>query len=126
MGCDIHIIYQKQVDGVWTNLPDEGEFSDRWYDLFGFLAGVRRTEVEPISKPRGLPDDFERLDNEPNWEHSFSWLTIKELEEYDYSKIVKTYDMIVILGDYLGVSYFEELEKMKVRGVERIVFGFDS
>lgn len=130
MGCDIHIIYQKQVDGIWINLPDEDEFSDRNYDLFAFLANVRNiSRIEPISEPRGVLDDFKYTDDWDLGDHSESWLSIKELEEYDYTKVFKNFregGVKQTIAEYLQTWYFEELQKMKVRGVERIVFGFDS
>lgn len=115
MGTDIHGMFQKQDERkAWVDVPTEYEF-DRHYQLFAVLAGVRNgvgfagcptgDSVEPISEPRGLPDDFEvngesehpltSLDLMPEWrrkfhendspptawmgDHSFSWLTADEM-----------------------------------------------
>lgn len=67
MGCDIHVVFQAKTDNGWVDIPHEYE-ERRHYQLFAILAGVRNgigfagvptgTAVAPISKPRGVPDDF--------------------------------------------------------------------
>lgn len=109
MGCDIHPIVQRRVNGAWENVPlpldaSYGDYNDsiggRNYSLFAILAGVRMKYQSwadeslpshtPISEPRGLPNDYEwnldwRDDNEDDLgDHSQSWLTLKELEEYPW------------------------------------------
>jgi len=89
-------------------------YDERHYDVFAVLADVRNGTgfagvltgypVPPISEPRGLPDDFEckcprYTDDEypddeddssseySQWamgEHSFSWVTLRELMEYPW------------------------------------------
>lgn len=94
MGCDIHLVTQVRRDGKWVDAPIEKEpFNYRSYGLFGFLADVRNySEVPPISKPKGLPEDFKtpvddwfEIDNP--YSHSHSWLTLKELVEYNYDQV---------------------------------------
>lgn len=69
MGTDIHGVFQRRGDdGKWHDVPTEYD-EPRHYQLFAVLAGVRngygfagvRTgePVQPVAKPRGLPDDFE-------------------------------------------------------------------
>ncbi len=56
--------------------------SERNYQLFGRLAGVRDPDVEPISEPRGLPEDLSeavRIAQENESDHSHSWLFVEEL-----------------------------------------------
>jgi hypothetical protein len=78
MGCDIHcnLEYQRNKESAWYDIDlykknkyfgkcedDEPEYwkvslyNERSYFLFGLLAGVRNYAVEPISQPRGIPDD---------------------------------------------------------------------
>jgi hypothetical protein len=100
------------------------EYHDRNYDLFGMLANVRNgsgfagvrtgSGFEPLSEPRGLPDDTsikntpEESDSTPAnrmqvvaaelaaekdrvWlgEHSHSHATLAELLAYDYARVIK-------------------------------------
>jgi len=108
MGTDIHLYVEVRRDGKWesadTWTPDEYSFNEMWVDwknkfyntpnyvLFGVLAGVRgREDPKPISEPKGLPDDM----SEPlakyareHFEHTGSWLTLRELMEYDWTQNV--------------------------------------
>ena len=73
MGTDIHGVFQKCVDGSWIDVPSNFE-SNRHYDLFAHLAGVRNGRgfagvlmgqaVQPIAEPRGLPSGFEIDDDQ--------------------------------------------------------------
>lgn len=150
-------------------------FGDRSYSIFAFLAGVRNyNHCEPISETKGLPDDSEYLNNtsyqyshssnatsikqdleEDGNYHSFSYLTLKELLDYDYEKtfwnrrIFRTIyrqdgtiaggngaaiaeegeGEIVSYRDNLGQGFFEQLDILKTLGEPedvRIVFWFDN
>ena len=96
MGCDIHLHCEYRKDGIWYNCDnfewdqETGKyefvsiFSDRWYDLFGVLAGVRSNNLPTIDSPRGLPKDIalktrEMANEELEWCHSHSYLTLREL-----------------------------------------------
>jgi hypothetical protein len=63
-------------------------YSDRDYDVFGILAGVREPDWPSISIPRGLPGDV-CLPTWQDWQscggHTPSWLTFKEIKAYDWS-----------------------------------------
>jgi hypothetical protein len=106
MGTDIHIAAEHFIDGKWhlayVDLP---EYRNYW--AFAVLADVRNgygfagiskgDPVTPISLPRGLPDDLsqelrappdtddEDYSSKRIWlgNHSFSWVTLKELLDYD-------------------------------------------
>lgn len=155
MGCDIHIIAQRRVDGGWTEA--KGAFVDgaspfdwRSYSMFGFLAGVRNySAVPPISEPRGLPEDFDADEEAGGFvgDHSFSWLTVKELSDFDYDQLfedrrvtrqigpnLRSGAITADVGDgelttyrkFLGEGFFKDLAELQRIGAERIVFGFDS
>ena len=77
-------------------------YNSRNYDLFGMLANIRNGSgfagcdtgegFKPISNPKGLPKDIsEELKNhfDSAYYHSLSWLTLKELKEYDWSQTTK-------------------------------------
>ncbi|MEN6425986.1 MAG: hypothetical protein ABFE13_11520 [Phycisphaerales bacterium] len=95
MGTDIHPIIEIKTDSGWkigaTNVP-----RDRNYVAFAILADVRNgygfagvdtgDPVVPISQPRGLPEDSPAataFDEGYFGDHSFSWVTLKELLALD-------------------------------------------
>ena len=92
MGCDIHghlEINWGRSKRWWhvCNIPD-----DRNYDLFGIFAGVRNyVNAIPISERKGIPDNSSYVVNYDleKWTddgHSYSWLTWKEIKEYDWDQ----------------------------------------
>lgn len=100
MGCDIHMYKEKQVNGQWltadewadrygdgADVPWEKRFTDRNYNLFSILAGVRtREETGFEHEPRGLPVTVTpavraahaRCDSDA---HSASYLYLHELKD---------------------------------------------
>jgi len=109
MGTDIHIAVEIFYNGRW-HLSDVTPTQDRNYRAFAVLANVRNgygfggfstgDELKPISEPRGLPDDMSPelrakiAQNESSdeidegqyfWlgDYGYSWVTLKELLEYD-------------------------------------------
>jgi hypothetical protein len=99
LGVDIHIAVEVYQDGRWR-LADVAVPDDRNYWAFAILADVCNgygfagvdtgDSVEPISEPRGLPEDLSDeladafqasecyLGDEP-----YSYLTLRELLDYD-------------------------------------------
>jgi hypothetical protein len=104
MGTDIHIVAEVKRDGEWR-LSDIKVPCNRDYDTFAILANIRNgfgfagvktgEPLTPISLPRGLPKDIsEELKGKMNlpgdndcWlgDHSYSYITLKEMLEYDYN-----------------------------------------
>ena len=82
MGCDIHAHVEIRCNGKWEHYAVPN--IDRWYDLFGIMAGVRR-EVKPIVEPRGVPDDMSVI-TRLEWErwgrdaHTASWFNEEEID----------------------------------------------
>ncbi len=118
MGCDIHIQIERRVNGKWERVPwrdtyrfagapfwESGQllmpegFDGRNYNLFGVLADVRNgtwgEPVTPISQPRGFPADM--VDPLPEdgddayrlGDHSYSWLSLAEIDAYDWTAPLK-------------------------------------
>ncbi len=86
MGADIHAHFEIKVAGEWLHYSQPNIQRD--YRLFTKMAGVRCIdEVEPISKPRGLPSGqiSKTTALEARWwgsdGHSHSWLNAKEIAE---------------------------------------------
>lgn len=94
MGTDIHgrVQMRWEANGKWE---DECAIEDgRNYAVFAMLAGVRNdfgfagckthAPLQPISEPRGLPDDNPEYKFE-DWafgDHSESWLTLREILDW--------------------------------------------
>jgi len=119
MGTDIHIVAEFYKNDCW-HLAELELTHDRNYRAFAILADVRNgygfagfstgDVLTPISEPRGLPDDMSpelraklepKTDAEDNavdglylGDHSFSWVTLKELLDYDL-------DVPVTVGGYV-------------------------
>ena len=91
MGCDIHVHTEIKVRGVWHNWSQPDVHAN--YHLFSKMAGVRQMPdreygvVEPIAKPRGLPDDcspvtaWHCVEHWGSDAHSVSWLSSEEVGE---------------------------------------------
>lgn len=160
MGCDIHVYVENFVNGEWVPYKMEPPpFDWRSYRMYGFLADVRNySEVPPISEARGLPSDITRESKEcmDYWigffDHSHSYLTVKELMEFDYSKVFedrrisvrvrlpsgasfidgaalaeKGHGMQTTYKDFLGEEFFVDLERLSREIPDgRIVFCFDD
>lgn len=148
MGCDIHVYCEdRKSDGKWFGWDGEDLLSHRSYAVFGFLAGVRNySAITPISLPRGIPADASGYTRE-EWGngaffHSASWLTIKELLEFNYDAICEDRRVtrngdggctcatgegrLMTYREFLGIQFFVDLNQLRGDGVERIVFWFDS
>lgn len=83
MGCDIHLHTEIKIDGQWHHYGHP--HIQRSYPLFCKMAGVRGTS-DPISPPKGLPDDLSLITwlDANEWRHdahSCSWLDWEEVAE---------------------------------------------
>ena len=146
IGADIHGVLQHKEKGRWQT-KEILDF-DRNYELFGILAGVRSSR-KPIAPQRGLPKDFSiiiqktyyhippdtfkyekdpygivgELKSEPGiymGDHSHTWLTLDEIQKYNWTKAVEREDVWVPekLKDLIFFS--RNLKNW------RVVLGFDS
>lgn len=126
-------------------------FDWRCYAIFSFLADVRqRDDITPISSPKGLPNDSEYLNEDLSNpysldygyistgtcytkgdeiekdidHHSFSFLTIRELMDFDYGRMATDKETY---REYLGEDFFCDLGTLIEIGNPdevRIVFWF--
>ena len=168
MGCDIHSFAEVKRNSKWEkvnnhfsidNLMKKYEKKDkgynpfywRCYSVFAFLADVRNYDkCKPLSSPKGIPSDVsdEIKEEYKNWEgdaHSSSYLTLRELTEFDYNKtfwnrrIIKNNNgatlaekgegKIITYKENLGLDFFKHLSELKKLGNidnVRIVFWFDN
>ncbi len=131
---------QKKEKGKWVD--KEILDLDRDYTLFNILAGVRGDSYKPISYPKGLPEGFEmtnrkeamctyhptHLTKDEDWdpgvfwmgEHSYSHLTLQEINKYNWNKVY-------LKDDYWPQREFTDLF-IRCKNLKnwRIVMGFDS
>lgn len=85
-------VFQKQGRDIATLAPPSTKpcfDPGRNYLLFSILAGVRGDGI-PIAPPRGLPNDvsarvFREAERYGPDGHSHSWLTLAELQAYDWA-----------------------------------------
>ena len=142
MGCDIHPVIEVRGtkwpgDKTWeaVAIPDRG----RNYAFFGALAGVRYEPSNgPVAEPRGYPDpeaeenrfcDWnpkrESLHNFLSREHTPSWLTLEEMENYDAQWLEKMGSMGQWNRWLRTMRFYANLYEVSDRDV-RVVFDFDS
>lgn len=99
-GRDPYIVekYNSNNEKDWQEYYErkyhEDWFSMRDYDCFVILAGVRMDRIisenfKPISKPKRLPKDLSKeLSKAEFGYHDKSWLTVKELIDYDWDQTI--------------------------------------
>lgn len=154
MGCDIHIYAEQKNDkGEWELMYDIEPFSNRQYSIFAWLANVRNySGLIPISEPMGFPEDASpQVAADYNaWgcdAHTPSWLSVKELLNFNYDAPCEDRRVTVKTGpnswnggatcnqgegrqttyrELFGEDFFEDLNKLRAFGAERIVFWFDN
>lgn len=128
MGCDIHCYLEKKTDNKneieessysyseWEIVSYDKIYNHRNSNLFAILANVRNnrelsglpTEAtfEPISKPRGLPKDVSFIVGNLSEAygvdgHSHSYLTLKEILDYDWERKKRVLNAIVDEENYI-------------------------
>lgn len=87
MGCDIHFHVEIKVNDAWEHYNHPA--MPRYYDFFSKIADVRNNgTVEPISQPKGLPEDVSVVTrlcsgyHSGDW-HSHSWLSAAEIQQVE-------------------------------------------
>jgi len=124
MGCDIHLYVERHQEGRWQALANPEEPEAEWYHnwlwdgrnyrLFAILADVRNYEDwQPLSDPRGLPEDVSDLISQEASGaidcHSFSWLGLQELYDFDWAQTAGTMTRYVSR---------EDAEAYQLRGIK--------
>jgi hypothetical protein len=161
MGTDIKSYAIDEIGNVvsggnWADSKDncpsygigEGKpFGWRNYAVFGFLADVRNySAVTPISQPRGLPTDLRGLEDEFDYGHSHSWLSVDELVAFDYDALTEdrrgmrmapggfmsgaeTCDIgegqAMTYREFLRPAFFHDIAELQRIGADRVVFCFN-
>ncbi|MFB1064931.1 hypothetical protein [Natrinema sp. H-ect4] len=121
MGCDIHGLIEvdwyatfpgEKEENDWRTAVDNlGYLVGRSYDSFGCLFGVRNyVGMEPVAEGKGVPDSLssraeERVDDNRDWCHSFSYVTYEELQKVDWEEEGRRDDSRIrkyVDGDLVG------------------------
>ncbi len=137
MGCDIHLYQEVKVGGVWWLYSTPR--IDRWYALFGKMAGVRG-DGPAIIAPKGIPEDASAITRLclKDWKldaHNHSWLDTDEIGELERwivgQRIREQDDFISVSYDLWGYCNGDDWSNYKpesTEGIEdvRFVFWFDN
>ncbi|WP_139997451.1 hypothetical protein [Paenibacillus paridis] len=152
MGTDIHVYIEQRINkdqtewisvDEWLYTPYLGGvgvqkhlWEDRNYLLFAILADVRnRYNIHPISLPKGLPDNASpevknQSDIENEDAHTRSWLTLKELLEYDWMQKMEDDNNEMFSLEALVIPFVNEfiprLSEIGEPENVRMVFWFDN
>jgi hypothetical protein len=147
MSCNIHARAERQnPDGTVEYLGPV--FDLQSYALFGFLADVRNYAAVPtlVSKRRGIPCDavpaFGCDKYSQDGGHSHSWLSLKELTDFDYDAKFEnrrctvegdggcTCEIgsghMIAFRDEFPKLFFDDLARMVKLGATRVVFWFNG
>lgn len=94
MGCDIHLHTEIKIDRQWHHYSKP--MIQRNYRLFGLMAGVRDSFIEPVCYPKGLPDKLTFTtwfcnDVRTGDAHSHSWFNAEELEIF-YDRLIEVFE----------------------------------
>ena len=141
MGCDIHATLEydkwklKSPNDAhnWYSFAKNIDI-DRGYYLFGILAGIRTDNINKIAEPRGVPEDasYEFKQEYEEWDsdaHTASWVTFKELQDWQPSKDATAYYEFSTAADMRDQDFYKTMELLAQRyGAEnvRLVFFFDN
>lgn len=156
MGTDIHVYIEQKINkndnplmtewisiDEWIHAPyfegmrvREHFWTDRNYLLFAILADERNEyNIHPISLPKGLPDDISpevknQSDKENDDAHTRSWLTLKELLEYDWQQKIEDDNNEIFPLEALDIPFVYEfiprLSKIDEPENVRMIFWFDN
>lgn len=156
MGCDIHLYVEVKKNGKWKSADEWKKDEDgyvstvdpiyrgRNYDLFAVLANVRNgygfagrptgEGFNPISHPKGTPKDVSdevrsKIEDMDSDGHSHSWLTVKELLDFDWAQKTMAYGSSDTYAAHCGKFFTESIPKLQSLGDPedvRIVFFFDN
>jgi len=122
----IHDVY---ISAGAVSMPDV--FDARNYRWFNLLAGVRGDGLDPIAAERGLPDGTAYEDNaheDNGWlgDHSFTWVSLEELEAYPWDNFFcKSLSAREMSSDWPG-QVLPILRAISHGKPLRLVIGFDS
>ena len=131
MGMDFECVCEKKVEGKYVRVDlQPTPFNERFYHHYYFFI----EEGAPIFfAQRGLPyDDMcpEVYDYYRGGfcKHSESWVLLSELFSINYEQCYPAFTdgTLMTLREYLGESFFIELERMRESGVDRMVYWLDQ
>lgn len=158
MGCDIHSYAERKAGDKYETVEStlftyyDEPFGWRAYGMFAFLAGVQNySGIPPISEPRGIPADASTkvaaaYDDWSADAHSASWLSVDELEAFDYDQPVEDRRVtrqtswgwdggcaaepgggtMTTYREFLGDGFFKDIKTLREVGADRVVFWFDN
>ena len=134
MGADIHVFVETNSDNklspAWWYMTAKDVRLNRWYTMFGALAGVRCVDIEPIAPRRGIPDGSPLLNREYERQfaddlHSWTWVTVGEYAAALESAWEYSGESAPVFDDYSALLVWCRALESAGHAV-RLVIGFDS
>jgi hypothetical protein len=96
--------WKERIKEVMAGTYQDWLYEGRNYDLFAILANVRNgrgfagietgTGFDYIHDPRGFPDDVSDEVGDPSWGHSASWLSAREIVEFNWDQKTIQYGVV--------------------------------
>jgi hypothetical protein len=130
-----YYLYPENKEPEWQVDIEDSRFCEKNYFLFSILANVRNLEgIVPLSMPRGIPEnvsgEIKRVsDSEGTDAHSHSWLTLKELLNFNWNQVFtfdgKEYSYSQCAENFL-TEFIPELQRLGDKDDVRIVLWFDN
>lgn len=153
MGTYMYMVAERKTEDGWYGTKIELPFTS--YALYGWLGNVRNhAALPPFHPDRGYPEDMSEearsefgyyegypwdLGEEwvPHYDvGSWTWYTVEELVDFDYSQLVENrrntygdtvpegYGVMTSYGKLFGEAWFQILGKLVAMGAERVVLGW--
>lgn len=143
MGCNIHALAERRVNGAWHYLGVV--FDWKYYGLYGFLADHRNYAESPtlgppqMCIPEDASDDVKTMygGGHAVMAHDAGWVTLPQLLNFDYEQTFVNQNIqrlgdVMTVREWLHEEYFEEVRKLdswrEAGDPEsvRVVFWFDN
>ena len=137
MGCDIHYVVERNVQGSWIGLfgkhPRAGLAGERDYEFFTELAGVRgssKTQRYPQFIPAGISElALYEVTQYGSDGHSHSWMSVKDFSEIymrvNPKQFERDWDKEHPWEVVFGKPYFLNRDEDKIEEY-RVIFWFDN
>jgi hypothetical protein len=139
MGCDIHAWVEKKVEGEWVAVEELNQpmsyMSNRCYNWFGYLAGIRSAYYGKCSGAQEVtPDKLSatcRVLFDHDFNHTLNVISYRELLEARerYLKKIEEYedpeDIAWEKEEVLG-AWMPVYDEAKNQQYYRVAFWFDS
>lgn len=140
MGCDMMVWPMRRQNGILVDSNVEFDppvFNCRSYSVQGFLGNsVYNESKSPSVGQWGLPNGLQDRDGE-YWNDmcGYAWASVADMLAFDYEQTFEDQRLVamvevqserrtVTVREFLGASYFADLERLRSAGVDVLVLVF--